>query len=245
MRRHSDHGSGGSAPTQFPRGIDVVYEDPDFVVVDKPSGMVVHPAPGRSEPAMTDLLVRAYPEMAGVGSRERPGVVHRLDIGTSGAIVFARTQRAYLKLREAFESHVAVKKTYLAILHGAPEQRRGTLDTLIGKRADGKRMRVVEPGGDGLRAVTHWETLRKKGGIALVEFTIETGRTHQIRVHAAHLGHPIAGDDLYGDPTLDRRMAIPPRRLLLHAVQIEFPHPVTGRPVAAVAEPPRDIVFAR
>ena len=191
----------------------ILFEDSDILVVDKPAGRIVHPAPGHETGSLTEELARRCPSMANVGSAERPGVVHRLDIGTSGAIVFARTQRAYLKLREAFESHVAVKKTYLAILHGAPEQRRGTLDTLIGKRADGKRMRVVGPGGDGLRAVTHWETLRKKGGIALVEFTIETGRTHQIRVHAAHLGHPIAGDDLYGAPALDRRMAIPPRRL--------------------------------
>ena len=227
------------------RGIEVILEDPDFVVVDKPAGMPVHPAPGHHGPTLSEELVRAYPEMAGVGSRERPGVVHRLDIGTSGAIVFARTQRAYLALRAAFESHTGVAKTYLAVLHGAPSPRAGTIETLIGRRSDGRRMRVVEPGGDGLRAVTRWEVLRCKGGLALVEFSIETGRTHQIRVHAAHLGHPIAGDTLYGDAGKDRRMASPPRRLLLHAVRLEFRHPVTGDIVEAVAEPPADIVYAR
>lgn len=227
------------------RGIEVILEDRDFVVVDKPAGLPVHPAPGHPGPTLSGELVRAYPEMAGVGSRERPGVVHRLDIGTSGAIVFARTQRAYLALRAAFESHSDVRKTYLAVLHGAPSPRSGTLDTLIGRRSDGRRMRVAEPGGDGLHAVTHWETLRCKGGLALVEFVIETGRTHQIRVHAAHLGHPIAGDDLYGDAARDRRMASPPHRLLLHAVRLEFPHPRTGAMVEVVAEPPADIVYAR
>lgn len=232
------------------RGIEIILEDRDFVVVDKPSGMIVHPAPGRREPALTDILVREFPEMAGVGSRDRPGVVHRLDIGTSGAIVFARTRRAYLRLREAFESHSGVEKTYLAVLHGAPQPARGTIETLIGKRPDGKRMRVVEPQEaarhpDARAAVTHWEVLRKKGGLALVEFTIETGRTHQIRVHAAYLGHPIAGDDLYGDRERDRRMASPPRRPLLHAARLAFPHPVTGETVVATADPPGDILFAR
>ncbi len=232
------------------RGIEIILEDRDFVVVDKPAGTIVHPAPGRHEPALTDMLLREFPEMADVGSRDRPGVVHRLDIGTSGAIVFARTQHAYLKLRNAFESHAGVQKTYLAVLHGAPRPARGTIETLVGKRPDGKRMRVVEPGEaarhpDARNATTHWDVLQKRGGLALVEFTIETGRTHQIRVHAAHLGHPIAGDDLYGDPAKDSHMASPPRRPLLHAVQLSFPHPSTGRQVVAVAEPPRDILFAR
>ena len=232
------------------REIGIILEDRDFVVIDKPAGMIVHPAPGRREPALTDALIREFPEMAGVGSRDRPGVVHRLDIGTSGAIVFARTQRAYRRLREAFESHAGVTKTYLAVLHGAPRPPRGTIETLIGRRPDGKRMRVVEPEEaarhpDARNAVTHWEVLQKRGGLALVEFTIETGRTHQIRVHAAYLGHPVAGDDLYGDREKDRHMATPPRRLLLHAVRLAFPHPVTGEPVVAVADPPRDILFAR
>ena len=217
--------------------IDVLYRDDDILVVDKPSGMAVHPSPGFETGTMTDELARRFPQMAGVGSRERPGVVHRLDVETSGVMVFALSQRAYLGLREQFEAHDRVTKTYLAVLHGAPKGRKGTLDTLLGKRADKKRMKVVEPGGVGQRAITHWEVLARHGGVALVEFKIETGRTHQIRVHAAHLGHPVLGDRLYGRP--DRA-----KRLLLHAVQLEFVHPVTGKALAFAAEPPPEIVYA-
>ena len=217
--------------------MEVLYNDDDILVVDKPSGMAVHPSPGFEAGTMTDELVRRFPKMAVVGSKERPGVVHRLDVETSGVMVFALSQRAYLKLRKSFEGHFEVRKAYLAVLHGAPKERRGTLDTLIGRRADKKRMKVVEPGGEGQRAVTHWEVLSKHGGLALVEFRIDTGRTHQIRVHAAHLGHPVLGDRLYGRP--DRA-----KRLLLHAVQLEFVHPVTGKALAFAAEPPPEIVYA-
>jgi len=218
--------------------IEVLFRDDDILVVDKPSGMAVHPSPGFETGTMTDELVRRFPQMAGVGSRERPGVVHRLDVETSGVMVFALSQRAYLRLRALFESHAGVTKTYLAALHGAPKGRCGTLDTLLAKRADKKRMKVVEPGQPGgQRAVTHWEVLSRHGAVALVEFRIETGRTHQIRVHAAHLGHPVMGDRLYGVP--DRAP-----RLLLHAVQLEFPHPVTGKVLRFAAEPPREIVYA-
>ena len=217
--------------------MDIIYRDGDILVVNKPSGVAVHPSPGFETGTMTDVLVKRFPQMADVGSATRPGVVHRLDVETSGVMVFALTQRAYLKLREQFESHVGVTKTYLAVLHGAPNARSGTLDTLLGRRSDKKRMRVVESGGDGQRAVTHWEVLGRHGGVALVEFRIETGRTHQIRVHAAHLGHPILGDRFYGRP--DRAS-----RLLLHAVQLEFSHPVTGKALCFAAEPPPEIVYA-
>ena len=224
--------------------IEILYEDDDILVVDKPSGMFVHPAPGHESDTLTDFLLSSHPEMAHVGSVERPGVVHRLDCDTSGVMVFARTQRAYLALRRAFESHSAVRKTYLAILHGSPKPRSGTLETLIGRKPwDPRRMAVVEKGG--ARAVTHWNVLGRQGPIALVEFIIETGRTHQIRVHAAHLGHPVAGDPLYGDAAADRRMAVRPQRTLLHAVTLAFPHPVTGRMVEFSAPPPNDIVYAR
>lgn len=218
--------------------VDVLYSDEDILVVSKPSGVAVHPSPGFETGTLTDELVKRFPKMVGVGSRERPGVVHRLDVETSGVMVFALTQRAYLKLRALFESHVSVTKTYLAVLHGAPKGRKGTLDTLLGKRADKKRMKVVEPGGDGQRAITHWEVLGRSGRFSLVEFKIETGRTHQIRVHAAHLGHPVVGDPLYGIPDHAKR-------LLLHAVQLEFPHPVSDKPMRFAAEPPTEIIYPR
>jgi 23S rRNA pseudouridine1911/1915/1917 synthase len=224
--------------------VEVLYEDDDIIAVDKPAGVYVHPSPGHEKGALTDELVRLHPEMRAVGSVERPGVVHRLDAETSGVMVFARSPRAYLKMRELFESHSQVRKTYLAVLHGAPKPAAGTLDTTIGRKPwDAKRMAVDVP--DGKRAVTHWTVLERRGGLALVEFVIETGRMHQIRVHAAHLGHPVVGDRLYGEPERDRRLAVRPRRQLLHAVQLEFPHPVTGERMCFAAPPPPDIIYAR
>ena len=223
--------------------MEVLFEDDDIVAVNKPAGRIVHAAPGHEEGSVADELARSRPGMASVGSRDRPGVVHRLDIETSGAMVFSKTQRAYLRLRKTFESHDRLKKTYLAVLHGAPRPPSGVLETTIGRKPwDPRRMAVDAPGGK--RAVTRWTTLKRRGSLALVEFVIETGRTHQIRVHAAHLGHPIVGDSLYGDKAKDSRLAIRPGRHLLHAVVLEFPHPVTGRMLMLSARPPDDILFA-
>ena len=222
--------------------IEVIFEDDDIVVVNKPAGLIVHPAPGHAAGSVAEELVKSRPGMAAVGSRERPGVVHRLDIETSGVMVFAKTQRAYLRLRAAFEAHGKVTKTYLAVLHGAPRPSAGTLETTIGRKPwDARRMAVDVPGGK--RAVTKWNTLKRQGSLAMVEFVIETGRSHQIRVHAAHLGHPVVGDTLYGDKAKDR--VVRPRRLLLHAVQIEFPHPVTGEMMVFAARPPGDLLYVR
>ena len=224
--------------------LEVLFEDASILVVAKPAGQYVHPSPGHLSGTLVNDALAHCPMMAGVGSDSRPGVVHRLDADTSGVMVLAKTQAAYLALRRSFEAHDLVRKVYLAVLHGAPKPRNGTLETLIGRRAwDAKRMAVVEK--DGQRAVTHWQVLGRQGSVSLVEFTIETGRMHQIRVHAAHLGHPVAGDPLYGDAVADRRMAFPPRRMLLHAVTLAFPHPVTGRMVEFSAPPPDDIVYAR
>ena len=224
--------------------VEVLHADDDIIVVNKPSGIIVHRAPGYPDGTLCDILLKDFPDMAGVGSDERPGVVHRLDRDTSGVMVFARTQRAYLALRREFENHGRVKKTYLAVLHGAPKPQTGTLNTMIGRKPfDAKRMAVVDH--NGKTAITHWTVLSKHGGLSLVEFIIETGRMHQIRVHAAHLGHPIAGDSLYGDQVRDRRMARPPSRPLLHAVELSFPHPASRRMVTFAAEPPADIIYAR
>ena len=224
--------------------VEILHADDDIIVVNKPSGLIVHRAPGYPDGTLSDILLKDFPDMAGVGSDERPGVVHRLDRDTSGVMVFARTQRAYLALRREFENHGRVRKTYLAVLHGAPKPQTGTLNTMIGRKPfDAKRMAVVDH--NGKNAITHWTVLSKHGGLSLVEFIIETGRMHQIRVHAAHLGHPIAGDSLYGDQVRDRRMARPPSRPLLHAVELSLPHPASRRMVTFAAEPPADIIYAR
>ena len=222
--------------------VEILFEDEDILVVDKPAGMFAHPAPGHETGTLTDALLPRCPALAGVGSCERPGIVHRLDAETSGVMVLAKSARAYRALRAMFESHTAVRKTYLAVLHGAPREKSGTVDAPIGRKPwDPKRMAVVP---DGKRAVSHWTVLGRKGGLALVEFVIETGRTHQIRVHAAHLGHPVVGDALYGDGAKDARLRHRPGRQLLHAVELAFPHPVTGAPLVFAAPPPPDIVYA-
>ena len=213
-----------------PSELDIIYEDEAIAVVDKPSGVIVHPAPGHGTGALTDALVRRFPGMARVGSAERPGVVHRLDIETSGVMVFAKTQGAYLDLRRQFESHRTVGKTYLAVVHGSPRPKSGTIDEPVGRERQS--------------AVTHWETLGRHDGISLVEFKIDTGRMHQIRIHAASLGCPIVGDRLYGSAEKDQRMRRRPSRLLLHAVELSFLHPVTHRRVTFAAPPPDDIVYA-
>ena len=209
--------------------MNVLFEDADVVVVDKPAGRIVHPAPGHETGSLTEELVRRFPAMANVGSAERPGVVHRLDQDTSGVMVFAKTQAAYLNLRRQFESHRTIGKKYLAVLHGAPKQRTGTLDGPVGR--------------EHLRAITHWTVLAKRGPVALVEFVIETGRMHQIRLHAAELGCPVVGDRLYGDAAKDRRLRVKPKRHLLHAVELSFLHPKTGRRVTFAAPPPEDMVY--
>ena len=210
--------------------MNVLFEDADVIVIDKPAGRIVHPAAGYEDGSITEELVNLCPEMAGVGSAERPGVVHRLDQDTSGVMVFAKTQAAYLDLRRQFESHETVEKKYLAILHGAPKERKGTLDGPVGRER--------------LRAITHWEVLAKHGSVALAQFTIETGRMHQIRIHAAELGHPVVGDRTYGDAEKDRRLKVKPKRHLLHAVELSFLHPRTHKRVTFVAPPPGDLVYA-
>lgn len=219
--------------------MNVLYEDADIVVVDKPAGQIVHPAPGHETGSLTDELVKRCPAMANVGSAERPGVVHRLDQETSGVMVFAKTQSAYLDLRRQFESHKTVEKKYLAVLHGAPagEKRnpfrfrtKGTVDSPVGR--------------EHLRAVSHWEVLAKRGPVSLVAFKIETGRMHQIRLHAVALGCPVVGDKLYGNVEKDRHLRVRPKRHLLHAVELSFLHPRTHVRVTFAAPPPPDLVYA-
>ena len=206
----------------------IIYEDPDLIVVDKTAGMVVHRAPGYESGTLCDRLKARYPEIASVGSAERPGVVHRLDKDTSGVIVFARTQRAYLALRRMFESHSDIEKTYLAVCHGTPNPTEGT---------------IAEPI-DGRRALSHYRTLGARHGVSLIEFTIETGRMHQVRLHAKALGCPLLGDPHHGSREKDLRLRRRPARTLLHAVRIAFPHPNTGEQMEFVAPPPPDIVHA-
>jgi len=211
--------------------MNVLYEDEALLVVNKPAGQIVHPAPGHETGALTDELVAHCPSVRTVGSHERPGVVHRLDQDTSGVMVFAKTQEAYRALRRQFEAHRDIQKTYLAICHWPAKgqtPRKGTLTTPVGR--------------EHLSAVTHYEVLGKRSSLALVRFDIETGRMHQIRIHAKELGAPLVGDPLYGSRERDAHLRVRPHRTLLHAVELSFLHPTTGRRVTFSAPPPDDLV---
>ena len=218
--------------------LDILYEDGDLLALDKPAGLVVHPACGHSHGTLVNALLYRCPDLKGIGGALRPGIVHRLDMDTSGVMVVAKTERALRALAETFAAH-ALTKRYVAIVHGAPPSE-GTLDNLIGRSPANRQKMAVVPR-NGRRAVTHWRVQTAlPDGLSFVECRIETGRTHQIRVHLASLGSPIAGDALYGKPALDRRLPVPPKRQLLHARLLELPHPVTGEPLRFEAPLPED-----
>ena len=219
--------------------LDVVYEDSDIIVVNKPPGMVVHPAPGHFTGTLVNALLHHCPELSGIGGVARPGIVHRLDMDTSGLIVAAKSQRAMDSLVEAFSKRDGVAKTYLAACRGRPRLDSGTVENLIGRHPiDRKKMAVVEK--NGKRALTRWRVL-SSGPVSLVECKIETGRTHQIRVHMAFLGCPVIGDEVYGKPSLDRLLDPAPARQMLHAWKLSLRHPATGRTMDFTAPVPADM----
>ena len=224
--------------------LDIVYEDADIVVVDKPPGMVVHPAPGHFTGTLVNALLAHCPDLAGIGGVARPGIVHRLDQDTSGLIAVAKTQKAMDSLAKAFAARTGVKKTYIAVCHGRPRLSAGRIENLIGRHpVDRKRMAIVEK--NGKTAVTNWvvKSVSSAAGspLSVIECGIETGRTHQIRVHMASLGTPVAGDATYGKKTLDKRLCPVPMRQMLHAWRLELRHPSTGESMVFTAPIPQDM----
>lgn len=223
--------------------LDVVFEDEDIVVVNKPPDMVVHPAPGHFGGTLVNALLHHCPGLSGIGGVARPGIVHRLDQDTSGLIVVAKTEPAMLALAKAFASHKNVGKTYLAACHGRPRLESGRIENLIGRHpVDRKRMAIVER--NGKTAVTNWRVVGSVdlgSPVSTIECRIETGRTHQIRVHMASLGCPVIGDATYGKSALDRRLSPPPARQMLHAWRLELWHPTKGVKMSFVAPVPEDM----
>lgn len=216
----------------------IVHEDEHIIVIDKPAGLVVHPAPGHLDGTLVNALLHHCPDLAGIGGVARPGIVHRLDQDTSGLMVVAKTEAAMRVLTREFASHANIRKTYLAVVHGAPAPAEGRVENLIGRCPwDRKKMAIVER--NGKVAVTNYRTL-SAGPRSLVECVIETGRTHQIRVHMASLGCPVVGDAAYGRPGWDRQLVPPPARQLLHAWKLSLKHPVTRAQLAFEAPPPPD-----
>jgi 23S rRNA pseudouridine1911/1915/1917 synthase len=225
------------APEALP--VSVLYEDADVVVLDKAAGMVVHPGAGHRQGTLVNALLHHVVDLQGVGGELRPGIVHRLDKDTSGVMVVAKTAQALGALQRAFAAR-DVEKVYLAIVAGEPPDA-GTFRTLHGRHpVDRKRFtgRIAK----GKPAVTHWVVKRRLEGAALVEVSLETGRTHQIRVHFAEAGHPLLGDALYGSRASRQRTQSP--RLALHAQRLVFPHPRTGRRVSVTAPLPDDLKAA-
>jgi len=220
--------------------LSVVFEDDDMLVIDKPPGMVVHPAPGHFTGTLVNALLAHCPNLSGIGGVARPGIVHRLDQDTSGLIVVAKTQAAMDSLARAFASHKNVEKTYLAVVHGRPRLDSGRIENLIGRHpVDRKRMAILEKGGK--LAVTNWRVVSSVGTMSVLECRIETGRTHQIRVHAASLGCPVIGDRTYGKGALDRRLDPVPPRQMLHAWKLRLWHPTKGVEMSFEAPPPPDM----
>ncbi|MHA7286349.1 RluA family pseudouridine synthase [Arthrobacter sp. MDT3-44] len=221
-------------------GMGILLDDEDFVVVDKPVGVAAHPSPGWVGPTVVGALAAAGYRISTSGAPERVGIVHRLDVGTSGAMVVAKTEPAYTALKRAFKERT-VEKVYHAVVQGLPEPLTGTIDAPIGRHPHHEwRFAVMEGGRD---SVTHYEVLEAFGRASLVEVHLETGRTHQIRVHFSALRHPCAGDLTYGaDPRLAAELGL--TRQWLHAHRLGFAHPRTGEPVSVTSPYPVDLAYA-
>ncbi|MBE6989764.1 MAG: RluA family pseudouridine synthase [Ruminococcaceae bacterium] len=206
--------------------LDVVYEDEDVIVVNKPAGMVVHPAPGHPDGTLVNaLLHHCGDSLSGIGGEKRPGIVHRIDRDTSGLIIAAKNDAAHLALSAQLADHT-LARTYECLVTGGLHQDSGTVDAPIGRHpTDRKKMAVTQK--NGRTAVTHWEVIVRYSGATHVRCRLETGRTHQIRVHMAYIGHPILGDTVYG-----AKKPVPGLTgQCLHAVGLRFIHPRTGEPV--------------
>ncbi|HWF81430.1 MAG TPA: RluA family pseudouridine synthase [Streptosporangiaceae bacterium] len=229
-----------AAPQAVPEpvpGLVVRYEDADVIVIDKPAGVAAHPTPGWTGPTVLQGLLAGGHRIATSGAAERQGIVHRLDANTTGLMVVAKSERAYSVLKQAFRDR-EVDKRYHSLVQGHPDPLRGTIDAPIARHPSGDgRFAVVA---DGRPAVTHYDTIEAFRAASLIEVKLETGRTHQIRVHMAAVRHPCVGDRLYGaDPVLAARLGV--SRQWLHAKALGFAHPDDGRWVEFTSDHPADL----
>jgi 23S rRNA pseudouridine1911/1915/1917 synthase len=230
-----------------PMCLEILFEDKDLLIVNKAPGLVVHPGAGHSEGTLVHGLLAHCQRLALQGSPLRPGIVHRLDKDTSGALVIAKSERAYLNLVKQFKER-GVRKEYLALVYGSPVKGEGEISSLLG-RDPTHRKKIAVLQNRGRKALTRWRVEKDWGETALLRVEIETGRTHQIRVHLSHIGHPVVGDETYGGgkrraknvkAATVRDLLLGTQRQMLHAMLLEFIHPATGAAVSATAPLPED-----
>jgi len=217
--------------------LSVIYQDDDLVVVDKPAGVVAHPTVGFEGPTVAGALLARGITLSTSGAQERQGIVQRLDVGTSGLMMLAKSELAYSRLKQAFRDR-KVNKIYHAIIQGHPDPLEGTFDAPIARHPKAEFKFAVMEGGKA--SITHYKTIELFQSVALCEVNLETGRTHQIRVHFSAFNHPLLGDTMYGaDPTLAKKFGI--NRQWLHAKELAFEHPITGALISFVSEYPKDL----
>ena len=218
--------------------LDIVYQDGDIEIINKYSGMVVHPAHGHYSGTLVNAILFQIKDLSGINGEMRPGIVHRLDKDTSGLIIVAKNDKAHTKLTEMFKNK-EIKKTYLAIVKGKVSKETGRIETNIGRdEKDRKKMSVSRDEKKGKLAITTYKVIDSNERYSLLDVNIETGRTHQIRVHMKHIGYPILGDIVYGRP--DNKIM----RQMLHAYKLEFKHPITSEEMVLEAQLPKDFVEA-
>jgi len=217
--------------------LDVLYEDEHLIIVNKPAGMVVHPAAGHYTGTLVHALLYHCDRLAGIGGVERPGIVHRIDKDTTGAIVVAKSDRAHQHLQAQIKAKTA-RREYWGVIYGSFSTEAGKIDLPIARHTkDRKKMAVGQIEKGAREAVTYWQTLERLGNYSLMQFLLETGRTHQIRVHCAHLGHPLLGDNTYSS---NRSLKVNLSGQALHARQLSLIHPISEKPITAIAPLPTE-----
>jgi 23S rRNA pseudouridine1911/1915/1917 synthase len=238
--------------------LDIAYEDAHLLVIDKPAGLVVHPASAHESGTLVNALIAHCGEsLSGVGGVKKPGIVHRIDKDTSGLLVVAKTDAAHHGLSRLFADHgrtLHLTREYLAFVWGVPDRAHGTVEAPLGRHSTQREKMAVVPQARGREAITHWEKVEDYGVASLLRCQLETGRTHQIRVHLAHIGHPLIGDKTYGAgfKTKVAKLAPPAReavehlrRQALHAATLGFEHPITGEEMLFESELPEDLARLR
>ncbi|HIK46659.1 MAG TPA: RluA family pseudouridine synthase [Leptolyngbyaceae cyanobacterium M65_K2018_010] len=226
------------APEAIP--LDILYEDEHLIILNKPAGLVVHPAPGNMSGTLVNaVLAHCGDQLLGIGGVQRPGIVHRLDKNTTGAIVIAKTDLAHSHLQAQMKAKTA-RREYLGVVYGAPKTDSGTMDAPLGRHpSDRKKNAIVSLDRGGRPAITHWQVEERLGHFSLLRYRLETGRTHQIRVHSTAMGHPLVGDPTYGS---GRDVGVNLPGQALHAERLELIHPASGEKILAIAPLPPSLI---